>query len=139
MSRTPLIPKVRSHSKARNWLLFIQTTPPGSSNPQYIVSSQTTSVCSDSEQSVASQCSFIVQPAENADNELFKMLGEEDRPDRPSFLDLTGQSGSTPMVPRKPRFQFSGKFPSLPSTRILRITFYQWELRCLLYVFRSSF
>ncbi|XP_037905933.1 uncharacterized protein LOC119648308 isoform X3 [Hermetia illucens] len=83
------------------------TDSKSSSNPQYIVSSQTTSVCSDSEQSVASQCSFIVQPAENADNEHFKMLGEEDRPDRPSFLDLTGQSGSTPMVPRKPRFQFS--------------------------------
>jgi len=34
---------------------------------------------------------------------------DDDRPNRPNFLDLAGQSGSTPMSSRKPRFQFSGK------------------------------
>lgn len=39
-------------------------------------------------------------------------LEEEDsqyRPNRPNFLNLAGQSGSTPVVSRKPAFQFSSK------------------------------
>lgn len=32
---------------------------------------------------------------------------DDDRPDRPNFLDLVGQSGSTPTVARKPFYKFS--------------------------------
>lgn len=47
------------------------------------------------------------------EDELFEMVDDtssfydEERPDRPNFLDLIGQSGSTPVVSRKPRFQFT--------------------------------
>lgn len=38
----------------------------------------------------------------------FRVVDEDDdRPDRPKYLDLVGQSGSTPVVSRKPCFQFS--------------------------------
>lgn len=83
-----------------------------------------------------SQCSFVVQPNHNStpnwnntytvagsepdsefynEDELWKMMDGEhcDYPDgsgsRPSYLDLAGNSGSTPIVSRKPRFQFSGE------------------------------
>lgn len=98
----------------------------------YIITSQpSSSVCSDSEQSTISQCSFFIQSknaAENplsvtytipendstefyAEDELWKMEDESDSSDkqnRPSYLDLAGNSGSTPVVSRKPRFQFTG-------------------------------
>lgn len=88
-----------------------------------------------------SQCSFVVQPNQNNsadwnnktftvtgneqdsefynEDELWKMMGVEqgdyigDQTNRPSYLDLAGNSGSTPMVSRKPRFQFSGEFVAL--------------------------
>lgn len=51
------------------------------------------------------------------EDELWKMMDVDecdysgnplDKSDRPSYLDLAGNSGSTPIVSRKPRFQFSG-------------------------------
>lgn len=36
--------------------------------------------------------------------------GSAEHPDRPSHLDLAGTSGYTPVISRKPMFQFSGKF-----------------------------
>ncbi len=99
---------------------------------EYIITSQpSSSVCSDSEQSTISQCSFFVQPKNSTENalsvtytipendstefyaedELWKMDDESDNSDkqnRPSYLDLAGNSGSTPVVSRKPRFQFTG-------------------------------
>lgn len=103
----------------------------GSSNPKYLVSGQTS--CSDSDTSTFSQCSFVVQPAYSSnheysssninsttqiidpsleyydEDELYQMELEcdDDRPDRPNYLDLVGQSGSTPTVPRKPFYKFS--------------------------------
>lgn len=110
----------------------------GFTYPNYIVTSQPSSTCSDSENSTLSQCSFVVQQApmnnpcvdrtyilsgvnENindsefyGEDELWRIDDESDGGDknssRPSFLDLAGKSGSTPMSSRKPRFQFSGKF-----------------------------
>ncbi|XP_037027621.1 uncharacterized protein LOC119068226 isoform X4 [Bradysia coprophila] len=97
----------------------------------YIITSQpSSSVCSDSEQSTISQCSFFVPPKNAVENplsvtytipenestefygedELWKMDDESDNSDkqnRPSYLDLAGNSGSTPVVSRKPRFQFT--------------------------------
>lgn len=99
------------------------------SYPKYMVSSQTSN--SDSDTSSFSQCSYVVQPTssvniykapnenhstQNFDNnleyyeedELFRIVdGNDDRPDRPNFLDLADQSGSTPVVPRKPFYQFT--------------------------------
>lgn len=52
------------------------------------------------------------------EDELWKMMEVDesdydgsnlDKSSRPSYLDLAGNSGSTPIVSRKPRFQFSGK------------------------------
>lgn len=108
----------------------------GFSYPNYIVTSQPTSVCSDSETSTISQCSFVVQPASSSDNsrsatfvipendnefydedELWK-IDDEDETDgnvrhRPGYLELAGKSGSTPVSSRKPRFHFTGKFIEL--------------------------
>lgn len=116
-------------------------------NQKYTVTTQSSSVCSDSETSTISQCSFVVQSNQNNtftvldhqqqpqqpqqpqqiteqeseyynEDELWKMM-EVDESDgdgsnldktRPSYLDLAGNSGSTPIVSRKPRFQFSGMF-----------------------------
>lgn len=33
----------------------------------------------------------------------------DDKLNRPSFLDLAGTVGNTPIISRKPKFQFSGK------------------------------
>lgn len=53
------------------------------------------------------------------EDELWKMMDVDeidgdgsdlDKSSRPSYLDLAGNSGSTPIVSRKPRFQFSGMF-----------------------------
>lgn len=116
-------------------------------NQKYTVTTQSSSVCSDSETSTISQCSFVVQSNQNStftvldhqqqpqlqpqplnvdqdseyynEDELWKMM-EVDESDgdgsnldksRPSYLDLAGNSGSTPIVSRKPRFQFSGRCP----------------------------
>lgn len=104
----------------------------GFAYPNYIVTSQPTSVCSDSETSTISQCSFVVQPTSSSDNsanttftitendnefydedELWK-IDDEDEPNarhRPGYLELAGKSGSTPVSSRKPRFHFTGKYP----------------------------
>lgn len=112
-------------------------------NQKYTVTTQSSSVCSDSETSTISQCSFVVQSNQNNtftvldqqqpapapqkteqeseyynEDELWKMMEVDesdydgsnlDKSSRPSYLDLAGNSGSTPIVSRKPRFQFSGK------------------------------
>lgn len=109
-------------------------------NPKYTVTTQSSSVCSDSETSTISQCSFVAQSQQNAtftvvdqqqqqlaqsphqtdqdseyynEDELWNMMDMDecdgDNSSRPSYLDLAGNSGSTPIVSRKPRFQFSGK------------------------------
>lgn len=47
-----------------------------------------------------------------AEDELWRIEDECDddsKGNRPSYLDLAGKSGSTPMSSRKPKFQFSGK------------------------------
>lgn len=51
------------------------------------------------------------------EEELWRLMdvdeyGSTDNPDRPSHLDIGGSSGYTPIVSRKPMFQFSGKYPS---------------------------
>lgn len=92
------------------------------------MTSQPSSLCSDSEASTLSQCSFVVQPHQNStailkdtyiveaepdsefynEDELWKLMGA-DHKDRPSTLDLASNSHSTPITSRKPRFQFSGR------------------------------
>lgn len=92
------------------------------------MTSQPTSIGSDSEQSVTSQCSFVVQPAdeiavhhrnssfgtpENDDadfydeDELWKMADGEDDDGSSAYRPHNREGGSTPS--RKPRFQFTGK------------------------------
>lgn len=44
------------------------------------------------------------------EEELWRLMDVDNHPDRPSHLDLAGNSGYTPIVSRKPMFQFSGKF-----------------------------
>lgn len=54
-----------------------------------------------------------------AEDELWKMDDESDTSDklnRPSYLDLAGNSGSTPVVSRKPRFQFTSN------------SYYNWKI-----------
>lgn len=112
----------------------------GFSYPNYIVTSQPTSVGSDSEASVTSQCSFVVQPADPIANstyiiaendadfydedELWKLEDGEDESYvcRPAQVGLVGKSGSTPVSSRKPRFQFTGK--KLKAEYILNIIIY---------------
>ena len=57
------------------------------------------------------------QPYYNQDEEIQDGIEDDEydvydenqpRPDRPRFLDLGGQTGTTPVVSRKPMFQFSG-------------------------------
>lgn len=48
------------------------------------------------------------------EDELWKMMDVDEsdgdnKSSRPSYLELANNSGSTPIVSRKPRFQFSGK------------------------------
>lgn len=94
----------------------------GFSYPAYIVTSQPTSIGSDSEQSVTSQCSFVVQPADPAhhltyaiaenddadfydEDELWKLEDGEYDEDAAVY-----RPAPTPVSSRKPRFQFTGKF-----------------------------
>lgn len=111
---------------------------------------QSSSICSDSETSTISQCSFIGQPVQQLqqqqqqsndttlnstftienqrrkytdqdseyynEEELWRMMdideydNSTDQTNRPSYLDLAGNSGCTPIVSRKPRFQFSSMY-----------------------------
>lgn len=56
---------------------------------------------------------IVSEPEEEFYNEdeLLEMVDQDsyygERPNRPSYLDLVGQEGSTPVVSRKPQFQFS--------------------------------
>lgn len=104
----------------------------GSGNLQYLVTSQPSSICSDSEKSLDSQCSYVVQSNHPLDpnepinatyivedvagkgefydeEELYRMVDSEygGRPDRPNFLDLVANSECPPVASRKPRFQFT--------------------------------
>ena len=50
------------------------------------------------------------------EEELWRLMdvdecGTTEHPDRPNLLDIGGSSGCTPVVSRKPMFQFSGNFP----------------------------
>lgn len=48
-----------------------------------------------------------------AEDELWKIVDDNDCVDgqmRPNFLDLASNFGNTPVVSRKPTFQFTGKF-----------------------------
>lgn len=122
-------------------------------NQTYTVTMQSSSICSDSETSTISQCSFIGQPMQQTqkqqlkqqqsndttlnstftienqrrqhfdqdseyynEEELWRMMDIDeydnsiDQSNRPSYLDLAGNSGCTPIVSRKPRFQFSSMY-----------------------------
>ncbi|XP_055378160.1 putative uncharacterized protein DDB_G0282133 isoform X2 [Condylostylus longicornis] len=72
------------------------------SNPVYLVSSQTTTLCSDSEQSIDSQCSYIIQPGDNV-NEVVSPSG---KCNRPNYLDLSNSNSSDGNTIRKAKYQF---------------------------------
>lgn len=120
----------------------------GFSYPNYIVTSQPTSIGSDSEQSVTSQCSFVVQPAdqmaahstfvtpENDDadfydeDELWKLEDGEDEAStyRPSHV---GKGAGTPVYSRKPRFQFTGKGFLLWLLLLYVCLYFMWHVICI--------
>lgn len=90
------------------------------SDTSTIVSHDTTSCRVQAVSSNSSSVTFcnngIVSEPENDDefyneDELFAMVDDEnyygERPHRPNYLDLVGQEGSTPLISRKPQFQFS--------------------------------
>lgn len=52
------------------------------------------------------------------EEELWRLMdidecGTTEHTNRPTLLDIGGSSGCTPVVSRKPMFQFSGNFPSV--------------------------
>lgn len=56
------------------------------------------------------------------EEELWRLMdvdeyGATDNPDRPSHLEIGGSSGCTPVVSRKPMFQFSGKYSTKIATK----------------------